>query len=164
MKSQHPCSETRKIRAKLKPKRLQLASGCTTQTTLARFLMTKNPEEQSPKSATQGSVLSTRKQTSNAKSKTLRKRTASTRLSLKSQAASTDPGRSLMPFWRESWKELSRMLWLYTKTDCFDFSMNALPKFCASLMSNSWYTFKVERPNNQAESSSKTSCHSSQCL
>jgi hypothetical protein len=137
MKSQHPRSETGKTRAKLKPKRLQVASGCITQTTLTSFLVPKNPAEQSPKSAMQGSALSTRKQTSNTKSKTLGKRTPSTRLSQKSQAASTGPGGSLMPFWTESSKELSRKLWLYKKTDFVDLGMNSLPKSSTGLMSNS---------------------------
>jgi hypothetical protein len=62
-----------------------------------KLLGTKESSRAKSKSAMQGSVFSTRKQTSNAKSKTLGKRTPSMRLSQKSQAATTGPGRSLMP-------------------------------------------------------------------
>ena len=62
---------------------------------------------------------------------------------------STGKEKVLRPFWTKYSQELSRKLWLPTKTECVDLDMNSLSKSAKSLTQNSWFVTKVKQSKIQ---------------
>ena len=52
--------------------------------------------------------------------------------------------KDLKPFWTEYSKELSKKLWLATKTGCVDLDMKCLNKSVRNLIQNSWFSTKLK--------------------
>lgn len=117
----------------------------TSQQTLPSSSVRRKIRLGKPKSAMQGSVATTKKKTSKGKSKTLGKRTRTTKSSQRLEVESTGIGRSLTPFWTERSRALSQRLLLPTETDCVDLDMSLLPKSSRNLVSNSWFKVKVKK-------------------
>ena len=95
-------------------------------------------------SATQGSVVLTKMKTLKDKSNNSKKTTLLMRSSKTLDQDSTGTEKDLHPFCTESSQELSRKLWLPTKTDCADLDTNSLSKSIKNLAQNSWFSTKMK--------------------
>ena len=75
----------------------------------------------------------TKKKTLKDKSNNSKKTTLLMKSSKTLDQDSTDTEKDLNPFWTESSQELSKKLWLPTKTDCVDLDTNSLSKSVKNL-------------------------------
>lgn len=78
------------------------------------------------------------------------------RLSKTSALDSTGIDKDLKPFWNEYTLELSKKLWLPTKTDCVDLDMSSLNGSSERLMLNSWFSAQTMTSKTSLENSQKT--------
>ncbi len=72
--------------------------------------------------------------------------------------------KDLDPFWNKHTLEMSKKLWLPTKTDCVDLDTNLLNGSSRNLMLNSWYSVKMMTSKMQQENFQKTYLQSLPCL
>lgn len=134
-------SETGHSKAKSTTKQHQVASASTTKKT------SKNASKDQPKnkrkaSSTQESAPPTKKKTSKGKSKTSKHSTQITESSKTSDQDSTSTEKACRPFWTLSSTDLSKKLWLPTKTDCVDSASNSSKPFASALKCDSWFTIE----------------------
>jgi len=157
MKSKHPCSGIGTIKTKLKQREHQKKNVCTLLTTLSNSLTTnKNSLLKERRSSTPKLASTTNDQTLNVKSKTLGKRTRTTKSSVSISNKKT-------PFWTESSKKISKKLPLYTKTDLHGLNLNSLPNSARNLITQSWFTTTTKVPTKPTNCQ-KTCSQLSSCL
>lgn len=116
----------------------------------------KFQKKKSP-SFTPESPVKNKKKISNDKSKISEKSTLNINSSKTSVAASTFTEKDLLPYWNKYTKEMSKKLWLPTKTGSQELVSNSLNGSFESLAQNSWFSTKRIEPRNMT-TFKKTSC------
>lgn len=76
----------------------------------------------------------------------------STKLSKTLAPASTGKERVSFPFWNKSSMEMSKKLWLPTKTDCQDLALGSYIGCSKNLTANSWFSTKLQKPIQKLKS------------
>lgn len=109
----------------------------------------------------QESAVNIKKQTLNEKLNSSEKNIQLMKSSKTSDQGSTGTDMVLKPFWTKSSAELSKKLWLATKTDCVDLDMKCLNKSVTSLAQNSWFSTKLKGKSMEHKNCLKTCCPSS---
>ena len=94
----------------------------------------------------------TRRQTSNDRSKISETGAQDTRSSETSDRDSTTIVEAFKPYWNEYTREMSRKLWLPTKTDCVDMDSNSSSSSSRRLIPNSWFSVRELRKTISSQS------------
>jgi putative transposase len=110
------------------------------------------------------SVQITKKKTSKGKSKSSVKPIQIPKSSKILVQGLTGKDKVLEPFWKESVKEMSRKLWLPTRTECVDLDMNSLNGFYKKTIQNSWFSTRVLTSKTSLGNSQMTYLQSLQSL
>jgi len=148
---------------KLDSNALKEESDCIVSPMSTNFTMEEKnlKKRKRSKSVTQELVVNTKNQTSNEKLNTSEENTQVMKSSKTLDPDSTGIDMVLKPFWTKSSAELSKKLWLATKTDCVDLDMKCLSKSVTSLAQNSWFSTKLKGKSTEHKNCQKTCCPSS---